>query len=75
MLSVLTNKRKNHKRSNQNKDRWSENSVLNTNSCWVAPTVLFLESIGMSSGGNSVMAVGILELKTMSFKGSVYSLD
>ena len=34
-----------------------------------------VKSIGMSSSGDSVLAVGIPERKTMSFKGSVYDLD
>jgi hypothetical protein len=32
-------------------------------------------SVGVSSEGKRTLAVGVLELATMSFKGSVYSLD
>jgi hypothetical protein len=34
-----------------------------------------VKTIGLSSDGERTLAVGVIELKTMSFKGSVYKLD
>lgn len=34
-----------------------------------------VKAIGISSEGDAMLAVGVLELETMSFKGSVYDLD